>query len=764
MNEAYIGVDVGTGSARAGVFDGNGRLIARAKRAIVTWRDPGAIVEQSSNDIWRAVVDAVRQAVEASGVPPAGIAGIGFAATCSLVGVDRDLQPLSVSLAGPSERDVMVWMDHRAAEDAERMTAAGHEVLRYVGGAMSPEMQAPKLAWLARMKPEAFGRVEHFFGLTDFLTFRATGSLTRSLCSATCKFGYLAHEKRWPREFFESVGLGALGKDGFSRLGADIATPGTPLGRGLTPEAAAAMGLDPRTPVGAGLIDAHAGALGTLGASVDGKAADPRRRLALILGTSSSCMAVSDEPRFIEGVWGPHFEALTPGQWLIDGGQSAFGATIDHLMRLHPAFGEASAHGLDWLEKKIVARAGGLSQAALIAEGLHVLPAFIGNRGPVADPAARGAVVGLDLREDAASLQELYVAGLCGLAYGLAEIIGALERSGYEFETIVVSGGASRSRLVRQIVADACGKTVGAPQTPEPVLLGSAMIGAVAAGQRTVPAAMASMSSLAESVQPAGGAVAAFHGCKRRAFDILSRAERDSRAAMRGARRPQVVIFDCDGVLVDSEVIALAVTRRMLGEAGLRLSDEETRERFLGMRQESGLRRVEAELGARLPETFPDELAREILLTFGRELKGVEGVRQAVHGLNARVCVASSSAPERLRFALRVTDYETLFAPNIFSAAEVSRGKPYPDLFLFAARAMGAAPPDCLVIEDSVAGVKAARAAGMTVFGFVGGSHFSAPEQAAELTAAGAHLIFDDMARLPDILARGSTPAGARGG
>ena len=92
------------------------------------------------------------------------------------------------------------------------MTAAGHEVLRYVGGAMSPEMQAPKLAWLARMKPETFGKVAHFFGLTDFLTFRATGSLTRSLCSATCKFGYLAHEKRWPREFFESVGLGALGE------------------------------------------------------------------------------------------------------------------------------------------------------------------------------------------------------------------------------------------------------------------------------------------------------------------------------------------------------------------------------------------------------------------------------------------------------------------------------------------------------------------------------------------------------------------------
>ena len=140
-----------------------------------------------------------------------------------------------------------------------------------------------------------------------------------------------------------------------------------------------------------------------------------------------------------------------------------------------------------------------------------------------------------------------------------------------------------------------------------------------------------------------------------------------------------------------------------------------------------------------------------------------EGVRQAVGGLRARVCVASSSAPERLRFALRVTGYEVLFAPNIFSAAEVAEGKPSPDLFLFAARAMGAAPKDCLVIEDSVAGVVAARAAGMTVFGFVGASHFSPFDEGADLTAAGAELLFDDMARLPDLVAArsaGANPAG----
>ncbi len=758
MTEAYIGVDVGTLSARAGVFDSAGRLIASARRPIAIWREPDEIVEQSSDDIWRAATSAVREAVEASGLPPGAVCGIGFDATCSLVALDRNARPLSVSPTDAPERDVIVWMDHRAVEDAERINAGGHEALRYVGGKISPEMHAPKLIWLARRKPATIARAGHFFDLTDFLSFRATGSLVRSACPATCKFGYLAHEKRWPDEFFDSVGLAFLRDNRHARIGAEIAPPGAPFGHGLTAEAAAAMGLAAGTPVGAGLIDAHAGAAGTLGARAGDVRADPRRRLALILGTSSSCMALSDEPRFVDSVWGPHFGVLTPGQWLIDGGQSAFGGAIDHLMRLHPAFAELEAragpHALQALEKDIVARAGGLSEAALIAEGLHVLPDFIGARSPSADPGARGAVMGIDLREDPASLQELYVAGLCGLAYGLADIVRKLELSAYTFDSIVVSGGAARSALVRQIIADVCGKIVESPETLEPVLLGSAMVGAVASGAKTMTSAMASMSTIAPgAAAPAGGAIAAFHAQKRRAFGMLHQTEREIRELAHKSRWPELVIFDCDGVLVDSEVIALGVTRRRLGEAGLRLTDEETRERFLGMRLDSVLRIAEAELGAPLPKEFPDDLAHEILTAFAHELKGVERVREAVKGLRARVCVASSSALERVRLALRVAGYESLFAPNIFSAAEVAEGKPSPDLFLFAARAMGAAPKDCLVIEDSVAGVAAARAAGMMVFGFVGASHFSQADEGADLTAAGAEVIFGDMARLPDLVA-----------
>jgi D-ribulokinase len=210
MSEAYIGVDVGTLSARAGVFDSAGRLITSARRPIAIWREPGEIVEQSSDDIWRAATSAVREAVEASGVRPDAVRGMGFDATCSLVALDRNARPLSVSPTDAPERDVIVWMDHRAIGDAERINAGGHKTLRYVGGKISPEMHAPKLARLARRKPETIAKAGHFFDLTDFLSFRAAGSTTRSACPATCKFGYLAHEKRWPDEFFNSVGLGFL--------------------------------------------------------------------------------------------------------------------------------------------------------------------------------------------------------------------------------------------------------------------------------------------------------------------------------------------------------------------------------------------------------------------------------------------------------------------------------------------------------------------------------------------------------------------------
>lgn len=155
-------------------------------------------------------------------------------------------------------------MDHRAIDQAERINADKHEVLKYVGGVISPEMQTPKLLWLKENCRETYEAAGHFFDLTDFLGWMATGSTARSSCTVTCKWTYLAHENRWDGAYFRAIGLGDLADEGFIRIGQDIVEPATALGTGLTEEAASQLGLVAGTAVAAGLIDAHAGGVGTV--------------------------------------------------------------------------------------------------------------------------------------------------------------------------------------------------------------------------------------------------------------------------------------------------------------------------------------------------------------------------------------------------------------------------------------------------------------------------------------------------------------------
>ena len=537
--KAFIGVDAGTGSVRAGIFDAAGTLLGAGRHAIALWREAGGTAEQSSDDIWQAAISAVHDAMREAGVKPGDIGGIGFDATCSLVALDAAGRPASVSMSDDPARNVIVWMDHRALDQTARINATGHEVLRYVGGKISPEMETPKLLWLKENKPAHFARTAHFFDLADYLTWRASGSLARSSCTLACKWTYLAHERRWADDFFHAIGLGELTANGHARIGTDIVEPGAALGQGLSAAAAGDFGLAPGTPVAASLIDAHAGAIGTIGApGVNGAAEPAENRLALIMGTSTCAMAVSREPRFVPGVWGPYYNALIPGLWLAEGGQSAAGAAIDHYLRLHPAFTalqqEAGDRLFEVMEADITHPAG-LSAAAFLARDVHVLPDINGNRSPGADPHARGLWLGMNTETGRASLHNLYVALLCGLAYGVADIIDALEAQGFVLPAITVSGGASRSALVRQILADATGRRVLLPQTSEPVLLGAAMLGAVAGGAcASLPEAMQAMGRTVAEVSPAGGQIAAFHARKRAVHRLMQATERQSRALMAG--------------------------------------------------------------------------------------------------------------------------------------------------------------------------------------------------------------------------------------
>jgi FGGY-family pentulose kinase len=534
----YLGIDVGTGSARAGIFDARGRRAGSASFPIKLWHPAPDHVEQSSEDIWRACVRATRAALRGAGLKAAAIKGIGFDATCSLVALDAEDRPVTVSTTGRAEQNVVVWMDHRALEQTERINRTGHAVLRYVGGVISPEMEMPKLLWLKEHLPASWQRTARFFDLPDFLTYRATGDETRSLCSTVCKWTYLGQRggngAGWSREFFQQIGLGDLAAENFRRIGQTIRPMGTPLGGGLTARAAKELGLIAGTPVGGSIIDAHAGGLGMLGAKLGGRAptsAALNRRLALIGGTSSCHMAVSAQPRFIRGIWGPYFSAMIPGLWLTEGGQSATGALIDHVI-----FSHASAAGLRLEAKRsgrtiyelLNARLDTLAESerapfpAALTRELHILPDFHGNRSPRADPTLRGVMSGLTLSATADDLARRYLAAIQAVAYGTRHIIEEMNRRGYAIDTLLICGGGTKNPVFLREHADITGCRLVLPAEPEAVLLGSAVLGAVAGGEHaTVLGAMQSMNAAGRIIAPTRGAVARFHAAKYRVFHRL---------------------------------------------------------------------------------------------------------------------------------------------------------------------------------------------------------------------------------------------------
>jgi HAD superfamily hydrolase (TIGR01509 family) len=214
----------------------------------------------------------------------------------------------------------------------------------------------------------------------------------------------------------------------------------------------------------------------------------------------------------------------------------------------------------------------------------------------------------------------------------------------------------------------------------------------------------------------------------------------------------ELVIFDCDGVLVDSEVISCRAHAETLTRHGYPVTSDQVLERFLGVSDREARQAIEAELGRRLPDDFESQVKQATLQFYAGDLQAISYVGEAIAAIGLPKCVASSGTPEKIHHGLTCTGLYDLLAPHIFSASQVKRGKPAPDLFLFAAEQMRAAPQRCLVIEDSIPGVTGAVAAGMTVLGFHGGSHCRLG-YGDTLRAAGAAGTFDDMRQLPGLIA-----------
>jgi FGGY-family pentulose kinase len=535
MDKYYLGVDVGTGSARAGIFDPSGVRRGMGVAPIRTWRPQEDFVEQSSCDIWEACGKAIRAALQDGGIHPGQIKGLGFDATCSLVVLGEGDDPVTVSPTGEARQNIIVWMDHRAVEEAEVINETNHPVLQYVGGTISPEMETPKLLWLKKHLPESWATARRFFDLPDFLSYRATGQDVRSLCTTVCKWSYLGHEEgseesvgRWDGSFFEAIGLGDLSQEGFSRIGQKVRPIGEVMGE-LSAQSASELGLVPGISVAVSIIDAHAGGLGLLGTPVEGQAPsedEMEARLALIGGTSSCHMGVSREPLFIPGIWGPYYSAMIPGLWLTEGGQSATGALIDHVIHSHArglelqeeaAARDTTVYAL--LNERLDELARELPFPAALTAETHVEPDFHGNRSPRADPRLRGMISGLRLTDSVDALALLYLATIQAIAYGTRHILEEMNAKGYRIQTLIATGGDTKNPVFIREHADITGCRIVLPREPEAVLLGSAMMGAVAAGDHaSLLEAMGAMSATQEVVNPAGGEVAGFHQRKYQVF------------------------------------------------------------------------------------------------------------------------------------------------------------------------------------------------------------------------------------------------------
>lgn len=240
--------------------------------------------------------------------------------------LDKHNQPLTASPTKSNEQNIIMWMDHRAQAEADFINSLNHEVLKYVGGKVSLEMEIPKLLWLKKnLYEDSFSKINHAFDLPDFLTFKATGETSRSICSLTCKWNYDAVNGKFPRDYFESIGLNDLIENDFSKIGNTILAPGEFVGT-LSDEAAKEMELPSGIAVGCSMIDAHAGALGLIGStSKEHGELDVSKKLVLIAGTSTCHMSITEELLFAPGIWGPYKNALVPNFFLHEGGQSATG-------------------------------------------------------------------------------------------------------------------------------------------------------------------------------------------------------------------------------------------------------------------------------------------------------------------------------------------------------------------------------------------------------------------------------------------------------
>lgn len=472
MADAYlIGIDGGTEGLRAGVFDARGAPLAYASTPYRTSFPQPGWAEQQPQDWWAALVVSVRQALLEAGVDRRRILGLAVDATsCSVV---------ALGSRGEALRPALIWMDVRSGQQARRIALCGDPALRVNGaghGPVSAEWFLPKALWLKEHEPEVYERAQTLCEYLDYLNYRLTGRLVASLNNAAIRWHYDLTRGGFQESLLAASGLADL----LERLPRQVIPMGQVIG-GLSRQAASELGLPAGLPVAQGGADAFVAMIG-LGVVRPGK-------LAFITGSSHLHLGLSDSPFYAKGLWGTYPEAVVPGHYVIEGGQTSTGSVVAWLRNLLPG-SEADYATLN-------AKAAALPPGA---EGLLVLEHFQGNRTPHTDPDSRGVIAGLTLKHGP---EHLFRAIIEGIACGSELILKTMRAADFTPTEIVLSGGATRSELWLQIHADVSNLPLTITRTTDAPSLGSAILAAVGAGlYPDIPTAADAMVQATHTIGP----------------------------------------------------------------------------------------------------------------------------------------------------------------------------------------------------------------------------------------------------------------------
>jgi FGGY-family pentulose kinase len=404
----FLGVDVGTSSVRVGLFNQFGELVDTRTQSINVFNFKVDFYEQSSDEIFSAICNCIKQIKEANeaNLNPDSIVSIGVDATCSLVVLDDQFKPLSVSPSENNSINVIMWMDHRAKRQADLINSTNHECLKNVGKKISPEMDPPKILWLKQnLYEKCYNKAGYFFSLPDYIVFRLTNQNIRSVCCTTCKWLFFSNENKneWDITFWNQIGLDDLVVDrNFNKIGSQVEKPFKYIEElKISSETQTLTGLSSNVKVGVSMIDAHAGGIGGLALtlsylqnkkniSINSDSIQTNDILVIVSGTSSCLMASSKMPKFIDGIWGPYYSAMIPNMWLNEAGQSASGKLIDHIIQTHPAF-NILKEKLSKEKNKLIyellndillnlAQDKTLNSLSYLTKNIHIYPDFHGNR------------------------------------------------------------------------------------------------------------------------------------------------------------------------------------------------------------------------------------------------------------------------------------------------------------------------------------------------------------------------------------------------